>query len=127
MQVIPNVSTKAYAVAADVTGDGSKTLVSDNALAYLWAGGVFTKVGTTTAGATAITPDGTVVLTSDGATTVNGTTQALAARLAANGYDLGDFVILFATDISGNGKVILGTGYHNVPGTTYDGFMVTFP
>jgi len=123
-QLIPSSAS-----AVDVSADGAKVLIIDETdnRARIWSGGISSKVGTSTGAAIAISGDGATVLTSDVATTVGATTQTLAVRLAAAGYDLGDFIILGANDISANGKVILGNGYHNVPNTTYDGFMVTFP
>ena len=127
MQLIPYFGNPSSAEASDVSADGSKTLISDDTRAYIWSGGVLSKVGTSTGVGIAISSDGATVLTGDAATTIGGTTQTLAARLAGAAYDLGDFIVLSASDISGNGKVILGSGYHNVPNTTYDAFMVTLP
>ena len=67
------------------------------------------KVGTATGAPVAISGDGTTVLTSsDAATTVGGTTQTLAARLAAAGYDLGDFITM--RHLQNMAKVMLVTG-----------------
>lgn len=128
MQLIPDTANGFGRSAVDVNADGSKVVIFDasDSRAYVWSDGVFSKVGTSTGVAIAISGDGATVLTSDVATTTAGTTQTLASRLAAAGYDLGDFIILGAEDISADGKVILGSGYHNVPNPTYDGFMVTF-
>ncbi|MET0793653.1 MAG: hypothetical protein ABW061_19190 [Polyangiaceae bacterium] len=126
MQLIPYFASPSSAGASDVSADGSKTLVSDAFQAYIWSSGVLDKVGSSAESAIALSSDGTVVLTGHG-TIIGGVTQTMAARLATAGYDLGDFIILGLTDISGNGKSILGSGYHNIPNATYDGFLVTFP
>ena len=121
MVLIPYLAGGTFSSVSDVSADGNKVVGMSSSTggnrAFLWNAGTLTAMvvpGDTSSLAFAISDDGTTVggRGSSGAwLSVNGATpQLLGTTLAAMGVDLAAFALLDVTDVSANGKVVVGTG-----------------
>jgi len=121
MVLIPYLAGGAISSVADVSADGNKVVGTSTATggnrAFLWNAGALTAMvvpGDTASFGFAISDDGTTVggRGSSGAwLSVNGgTPQLVGTTLAALGIDLASFGLRDVTDVSANGKVVVGTG-----------------
>jgi len=121
----------------DVSSDGNKIVGSGSSTggekAFLWSSGTLTGLiypGDGYAYGQAISADGTTVLGAGTSgvwlSTNGGTPQLLGVTLANLGVDIVGFALDTATDISANGKVIIGEGTAT-GSSTFEGWIAILP
>ena len=122
MVLIPLLPGDTGGSAWDVNADGNKiTGTSGNGAAFLWSSGTLTNIGAPIsnelAHGRAISGDGNTVAGTASSSGVwtwsSGTPHVVATALSGLGVDLGGWVLSDVVDVSANGKVLVGVGFHN--------------